>query len=174
MEAPIVQPRSDARSMSDADVRAAVNADLFSNAVYLRDHPDVAADPYWSQNPERHYLAHGIAAGWRYPLPDVQIKTVYEVPALPSTAGLFPKVTQVAPAPASSPVQATPVPTPLQQTSMFATPVTSYAPQIGPAPAPAPLPAKSLPSWVIPAAIGAAALVAVPILMRKKGSRHAP
>jgi hypothetical protein len=168
------------RRMSDAEVLAQFTGTNFDADAYLRQNPDVAADPMWGVNPHRHWLAYGQHEGRAFPKTaapassPLQLTPVYEVPALPSTASIFPKVTQVAPAPASSTVQATPVATPLQQTSMFATPVTSYAPQLPvAAPAPAPLPSKSLPSWAIPAAIGAAALVAVPLLLRKKGSRHA-
>jgi hypothetical protein len=35
------------------------------------------------------------------------------------------------------------------------------------------VPARALPSWAIPAAIGAAALLALPLLLKRKGPRHA-
>lgn len=39
----------------------------FDAAAYLRDNPDVAADPYWGQHPEEHYQQHGMAEGRQAP-----------------------------------------------------------------------------------------------------------
>jgi hypothetical protein len=35
----------------------------FDPAGYLRDNPDVAANPFFARNPEEHYLRHGRAEG---------------------------------------------------------------------------------------------------------------
>lgn len=181
--APRKTPAPEAVKWDDESVRAAVGPD-FSAAVYFRNNPDVAADSWASQNPERHWLAYGMAEGRPFPMPDtpppaVQVKTVYQAPNPPAPLDLFPKVqaTPVAtPAPSSPPVVAQPM-----------TPTTPPLPQPAPsgplpsptawqtlapsAPAPAPAAGSSLPSWAMPAAIGAAALVvAVPLLSRKRRS----
>jgi hypothetical protein len=173
--APRKTPAPEARTWDDESVRAAVGPD-FSAAVYFRNNPDVAADRWASANPERHWLAYGIAEGRPFPMPDtpapaVQVKTVYEVPALPGIpSDLFGKpvqATPVAPAPSPAPVVATPMT--YQAPALVPN---FFAPSAAPAPAPAAAPPKSLMSWALPAAVAAAALlVAVPLLMRKRPTR---
>lgn len=172
---------AEVRRMSDQEVRDAVGEPNFGGALYLQQNPDVAAHPVWGRDPARHYLAYGQYEGRPYPgtlpiaapapAPVIEVRPVYQVPALPSTADLFSKVTQVAPAPASStPMQVTPIAAP--SPSIFDVPLTtSYAPT--PTAAPAAPAKKALPSWAIPAALGAAALVVLPLLLNRKGPRHA-
>jgi hypothetical protein len=173
--APRKTPAPEAVKWDDESVRAAVGPD-FSAAVYFRDHPDVAADSWASANPERHWLAYGMAAGYAFPMPDaapaaVQVKTVYSVPSLPAIpADLFPK-----PAPVSSTAtQAQPIAQPQQQSMpMLAYPLTGGSAPIQTLAPGASLPASSSPTtarpaWVIPAAIAAAAGAAALLLIRRK------
>lgn len=174
------------RMMSDAQVREAVYGDQFSGAVYLKNNPDVANDPYWGKNPERHFLAYGQYEGRAYPTAEVKA-----VPATPTTP----------PLPAGSKLTVTDVP------STFA-PIPSFAP--APAPAAAtinPLAVSSLapvtnamqltpgrvsaqgidreierqaqqssglPSWAIPVGLAAAALLLIPLLAGGPAPAPAP
>lgn len=105
------------------------------------------------------------------PAPAVQVKTIYEVPPLPE----LPKVTATAvPAPPPPPPpQVTPVAPAapaLIQTPITAWPMTPTSMSLQPAteaPAPAAEP-KSLPSWLLPVGLGAAALGAVMFMKRKR------
>ncbi len=106
------------------------------------------------------------------PAPEVQIKTVYQAPNPPAPLDLFPKVQATAvPAPPPPPSATPMVAQPATPSSPFLPSPTSYQTLAPSASATAPAAGSSLPSWVIPAAIGAAALVvALPLLSRKRRS----
>lgn len=92
------------QNMPDEQVRSLVGGTAFSGAEYRARWPDVAADPYWSQNPERHWLACGRYEG--RPFPDGSwLRAQQSPPPAPAPAA--------APAPAPAPAQASaPAPAP--------------------------------------------------------------
>lgn len=59
-----------AREALQAQLRPFVQAGTsgFDAEAYLRANPDVAADPYWSRNPEEHYRVIGAREGRQAPM----------------------------------------------------------------------------------------------------------
>lgn len=174
------------RQMSDAQVREAVYGDQFSGAVYLKNNPDVANDPYWGKNPERHYLAYGQYENRPYPTAEVKA-----VPATPTTPPLptgtkltvsdVPSTFAPIPSFAPAPAPASPVVNPLSVTSALA-PVTN-AMQLTPGRTQAQgidreierqAQSSGLPSWAIPVGLAAAALLLIPLLAGGPAPAPAP
>lgn len=112
------------------------------------------------------------AAAAPAPTPVTEVRTTYEVPALPTIPGdLFPKAAPAAVV--AAPVVTTAAPT---AQPMVAAPLTMAAQPLAPSPTydvdlttPTTVSSSAMPQWLIPAAIGGAALLLlVPKLLKRR------